>query len=146
MKHSALILTVLLILSGCVKGKTVRLGPTEAGTFDTVEPDSVMVVETVEDISGAYVKVGRITTKGGWATTGIGKHAKKMRQKGSKLGADCVVLQGLEDPGTAAKIFGVGSKKGAALAVRLIDTDEERAIAEEKNLEVISEDETDGQQ
>ena len=109
-----------LVVVACVSTQSVRLGSGEIRP--PIAPDRVAIYRTAQQVPGKYEEVALLTSKGDYQMTNEEAIYKSMREKAGKLGANAVILESVEDPGTGAKVakvlLGTGaSRKGKAIAI-----------------------------
>jgi uncharacterized protein YidB (DUF937 family) len=95
-------------------------------SYPPVPVDSVAVYLSVDDVPGDYEKVALITAEGDFDTTSREGMIEKVREEAAMLGANGVLLERIEEPGTGGKVsemfLGVGGeRKGRMLAIRVME-------------------------
>lgn len=116
----AVAIALLVMLSACVSTQAARLG---AGPLrPAVMPDSVAIYLTADRVPGKYEEVALLSSKGDYRGTSEEKMYQSMREKAGEMGANAIILQSVQDPGTGAKvahaILGTGAnREGKALAI-----------------------------
>lgn len=111
-----------LALSACVTTNAVLLNPA-AAPRPKVPPDSVRVFMVPGDVPGAYEQIAFITAEGSAEWTDQSGMVEAMRRKAGDLGANGIILGGIDEPSSgaqvAAAIFGTGTtRRGRVLAIR----------------------------
>ena len=107
-------------MTACVSTQAVRLG--NAPIRPPVAPDHVIIYLTPDKVPGRYDEVALLSSKGDAAATSETKMYDSMRKKAGELGANAIILQNVEEPGTGSKVFHAllgtsADRKGKALAV-----------------------------
>lgn len=122
MRNARWILPIIagLLFTACVSTQAVRLGNTP--DRPPVTPDHVVIYLTPDKVPGRYDEVALLSSKGDAGTTSETKMYDSMRKKAGELGANAVLLQNVEEPGTGSKVFHVllhtsADRKGKALAI-----------------------------
>ena len=118
-KHIGLIAVAAILLSGCI---TTSVTPLSGKTYPPIHEDAVTIYLSEEDIPGDYEKVAIIYAKGDYASTDEAMMFKSVRKKAAKLGANGVLLQGVTEPSTGAKVaqafLGTGAnRRGELVAI-----------------------------
>ena len=114
---------ILVAASACVSTQAARLG---SGVIRTpVPPDQVAIYRTPEQVPRPYEEVAILTSTGDYAATDEEKMYRSMRHKAGELGANGVILQSVQEPGTGAKalnfITGIGAnRRGKAIAIYVL--------------------------
>jgi len=109
---------VAIIMLGCVSASVTKLNNKE---YQPVRPENVRIIVDEDDLPENYEKVAMIKTKANY-TVKEKKQFKKARKKAGELGANAILVQGMDEPGTGGKIssafLGVGGNtKGDILAI-----------------------------
>lgn len=107
-------------LSACVTTTATRLG--QGQVRPAISPDSVVIYLKAADVPGRYEQVALLNSSGNVDYTNEQQMYSSMRKKAAELGANGVILDATNDPGTGAKIaqalFGVSAnRKGKAVAI-----------------------------
>lgn len=117
--HIGTLLFVSLI-AACVSTQAARLG---SGTIRAPVPqDKVAIYRNAQQVPGKYEEVAVLTSKGNYSSTDEEKMYRSMREKAGSMGANGVILESVEEPGTGAKvanaIIGMGANRtGKAIAI-----------------------------
>jgi hypothetical protein len=112
-----------LLVAACVSTQAVRLG--NAPIRPPVAPDKINIYLTPDRVPGRYDEVALLSSKGDAGFTSESKMYDSMRKKAGELGANGIILQNVEEPGTGAKVFHAligtsADRKGKALAIFLL--------------------------
>lgn len=118
-----------LSLVACVSTQAVRLGSNEI--HPPVSPDKVAIYRTASQVPGKYEEVALLSSSGDYNMTNEEAMYRSMREKAGKMGANAVILDSVQEPGTGAKVasvlFGTGAnRKGKALAIFIHPSDESK--------------------
>jgi hypothetical protein len=118
-RWSALVVAGMFAV-GCVSTQAVRLG--SGPIRPPIAPDHVTIYLTPDKVPGRYDEVALLSSKGDAGMTSETKMYDSMRKKAGEFGANGIVLQNVEEPGTGAKVFhhllGTSAdRKGKALAI-----------------------------
>ena len=111
------------LFSGCVVSNATRL-TTES--YAPVPAEQVAIYLSEDDIPGEYIKIGLINAKGNHGATDESQMLNKMRKDAGDMGANGILYQSIDEPGTGAKIagavLGVGvNRKGQVIAILVED-------------------------
>jgi hypothetical protein len=116
----ALKLAAVLVIAACVSTQATRLG---SGMIrPPVAPDQVAIYRTADQVPGKYEEVALLSSKGDYNATDEEKMFKSMREKAGEMGANAIVLQSVQEPGTGAKVASAliglsANREGKALAI-----------------------------
>ena len=93
-----------------------------------IAPDSVVIYLTTADVPRRYEQVALLNSSGNVDYTNEQQMYSSMRKKAAELGANGVILDATNEPGTGAKIaqalFGVSAnRKGKAVAIYVFKPD-----------------------
>jgi hypothetical protein len=124
MRRTGILMTAALLLTlvGCISTNAVRLGtPTQ---YPPVQPDSVKVFLTEDDVKGDFDKIAIVNAEGNYNWANDERLINAMKKKAAQLGANGIILGEFDEPSTVEKIadhvLGVGGEKTArVLAIRL---------------------------
>ena len=116
-----------LLLGACVSTQAVRLGSNEIRP--PIAPDRVAIYRTASQVPGKYEEVALLSSSGDYNMTNEEAMYRSMREKAGKMGANAVILDSVQEPGTGAKVasvlFGTGAnRKGKALAIFILPSEE----------------------
>lgn len=120
MKTYIYLLLASFLLVSCVTTSVTKLNPSD--NYPPVSPDKVRVFLNPNDIDCDFTKIALIKTESGYAMKDE-KSVQKAREKAGELGANGIILQGINEPSTGEKvanaIFWTGaSKDGEMVAIR----------------------------
>lgn len=113
----------VVALSACVSTQATRLG---GGTIrPPVPPDQVAIYRTQDQVPGKYEEVALLSSKGDYSMTDEEKMYRSMREKAGEMGANGIILQSVQEPGTGSKVakalIGLSAnREGKALAIFVI--------------------------
>jgi hypothetical protein len=118
--------TVVCTLAACVTTTATRLG--QGRIRPAIAPDSVVIYLITADVPGRYEQVALLNSSGNVDYTNEQQMYNSMRKKAAELGANGVILDATNEPGTGAKIaqalFGVSAnRKGKAVAIYVFKRD-----------------------
>lgn len=118
--HRHVAAACLVFLAACVSTQAARLGPVV--DRPAVSPDSVAIYLTADKVPGKYEEVALLSSTGDYGTTSEEKMYRSMREKAGEMGANAIILQGVQEPGTGARVahalLGTGAnREGKALAI-----------------------------
>jgi hypothetical protein len=119
----AIVIAVALFTGACVSTQATRLG---SGTIRTpVSPDQVAIYRTAEQVPGKYEEVALLSSKGDYNATNEEKMYQSMREKAGEMGANAIILQSVQEPGTGSKvahaIIGISAnREGKAVAIFIL--------------------------
>ena len=107
--------------SACVSVNATKVSP--GRSFSPVPKDRVRIFQAEDDVPGEYTEVAILHASGQENWTDQSDMMNKMREKAAELGANGIVLGGIEEPGTGEQIvgalFGTGAdREGKALGIR----------------------------
>ena len=117
------VLAVAVLLGGCVTTNSTQLGV--AKTSLPVAPTSVIVYRTADQVGRPYSEVALLNSSGDSLWTTEEKMIVSMREEAAKLGADGIILEGIQEPNAAIKVAAAflhlsAPRKGQALAIRTV--------------------------
>lgn len=126
MKRTALLLTI--VLAGCTKTNAAVLDPTQK--FAKTCPNAVQIFMTPEKVTSQYQEVALLNSQGSTLWTKEAGMLKSMRKKAAAVGANGIILSGIDEPGAMSKVMGAflgtgTNRKGKSLAI-FIPTDTAR--------------------
>jgi hypothetical protein len=109
-----------LMVAACVSTQAVRIG--NAPIRPPVTPDHVVIYLTPDKVPGRYDEIALLSSTGDAGTTSETKMYDSMRKKAGELGANAIVLQNVQEPGTGSKVFHAligtsADRKGKAIAI-----------------------------
>lgn len=118
---AAAIAAVTISWTACVSVNATEVDP--GRSFSPVPGDDVRIFQTEEDVPGEHVEVAILHASGQENWTDQSDMMNEMREKAAELGANGIVVSGIEEPGTGEQIvgalFGTGAdREGRALAIR----------------------------
>lgn len=118
---AAAIAAATLSWTACVSVNATEVAP--GRSFSPVSNGDVRIFQTEEDVPGYHVEVAILHASGQENWTDQSDMMNKMREKAAELGANGIVVSGIEEPGTGEQIvgalFGTGAdREGRALAIR----------------------------
>lgn len=117
-------ITLLLVTTSCVKTSVTKLATKD---YQPVRPDNVRIIMDESEVPDNFQKVALIKTKLNYNFKDKKAH-KKARKKAGELGANAVILKGMDEPGTGGKvtsaILGVGGQtEGNMVAIYVPEWD-----------------------
>lgn len=120
-----------LLLVGCVSTNAMVLNPSLK--LAPVCPEGVMVYTDSSKVGQPYVEVALLNSKGDYSSTDESGMMKSQRKKAGELGANGIILAGMTDPTTGAKVWNAllgtsANRKGKAIAI-LVRADSTRVAA-----------------
>lgn len=121
MKFIRVLVVALALASGaCVQTHTAVLG--NAPSRAPVAPEMVRLYRTPAQVPGTYLEVALLYSDGTTGWTSESDMLKSMRTKAGALGANGVILEGIDEPSAAVKVIAsvvcVGAeRKGRAIAI-----------------------------
>jgi hypothetical protein len=109
-----------VVLGACVQTNAAVLNPTAA--YSRTCAEAVIVYTTPDRVQTNYVEVALLNSTGNINYTTEAGMIKNERQKAAEVGANGLILGGINEPGAGAKVAGAFlgtpvSRKGKALAV-----------------------------
>jgi len=122
---------IILAATACVSTNAALLNP--AVQLAPVCPDGVQVFTDSSRVGKPYTEVAVLNSKGEGDMTSESGMINSQRKKAASLGANGLILQGMRDPSTGAKIaqslLGTSAnRKGSAIAI-YIPSDTTRVAA-----------------
>ena len=113
------LLLIALLLSGCVTANVTQLSN---NSYPAIAPEEVTIYLSEEDVPGEFEKVAIIYTKGDHGWTNENQQYNLAKEKAAELGANGVLIVGIEDPNTGAKVAQAllatpANRKGEMLAI-----------------------------
>lgn len=103
---------MLLALTGCVQTSATMLS---GKTFPELTPEEVTIYVSEEDIPGDFERIAIINASGSSSYTNEAQLYEAVRKRAAKIGANGVLLNEIDEPGTGAKvagaIFGIDTKR-----------------------------------
>lgn len=95
------LLVALVLLAGCV---STNVTPLDGGSYPPVDPASVRIYVDEADIEGAYTKLALIYAKGDYTFVSERKLLKKAQARAAELGANGLLVRGIDVPLTGSHI------------------------------------------
>jgi len=122
MKYLTVIITALM-LSGCLTASVTQLS---SKNYPVLAPEDVTIYLSEEDIPNEFEKVAIIYTKGDHGWTNESQQYELARTKAAELGANGVLIVGITDPKTGAKVAQAligtaANRKGEMIAIYVFD-------------------------
>ena len=122
--YTFIIALLILIGSGCVSSSVTKLATKD---YQPVRPENVRIIMDANELPEDFEKVALIKTKQNYNFKDKRAH-KKARKKAGELGANGIILKGMDEPGTGGKItsavFGVGGQtEGNMVAIYVPEWD-----------------------
>ena len=116
-------LLVTLLVTSCVTTDVTRMNNK---TYPRVHPNDVQIFLSKEDIKSEFEYVALIFSEGNTNWTGKDDLIKKSRREAGKLGANAIIISGIDEPSSGAKVagevFGTGTERqGEIVAIRLLE-------------------------
>jgi hypothetical protein len=107
-------------LAGCVHTNAAVLNPT--AVFARTCPAAVVAYTTPDRVPGRYTEIALLNSSGSSRRTSEAGMIQSQREKASELGANGIILEGIDEPSAGAKVAGafLGTRverKGKALAI-----------------------------
>jgi hypothetical protein len=112
--------SLFLGLGGCVHTNAAVLNPT--ASYARTCADAVIVYLTPDRVKSQYVEVALLNSTGNAHSTSEAGMIHSQRQKAAEVGANAIILGGIDEPSAGAKVAGAFlgtpvSRKGKALAI-----------------------------
>jgi len=112
------------LLAACVSTKATVLNPTTQLT--PICPDGVQVFTTPDKVGKQYTEVALLDSKGDTDLTSESGMINSQRKKAAEVGANGVILGGVKDASTGAKVAQAflgtsANRKGKAIAITIPD-------------------------
>lgn len=106
-----------LVVAGCVRTSLTRLGRT---AYPPTVPDSVRIYLEEGDVPGPYEKLALIQASGesNWTTTE--QMFDRVREEAATVGANGVLVEGVDEPSAGAKVAGAFLGTGSQRAGRMV--------------------------
>ncbi len=87
-----------------------------------INPDSVIVYRTAEQVPRPYDEIALLNSKGDAEWTNESKMMKSMQKKAAELGANGIILGDTKEPGTGARVAKAllgtsANRRGKAIAI-----------------------------
>lgn len=102
----------VMVVAACVSLNSTTLDP--SAKYAPVQKDQVRIFQGGSEVPEPWVKIALFNASGSHNFTDESDLYNKMREEAAKRGCNGVVLQGMEDAGTAEKIFfGSGADREA---------------------------------
>lgn len=116
-----LLLVVAAFAVACVSTNATMLSPSPVKRAP-VPADQVRIFRTAAQVPSKYEEVALLNSSGESSWTNEQAMMESMRKKAGSLGANGVILDAINEPGSGAKIvgaiFGTGAeRKGRAIAI-----------------------------
>ena len=113
------LLLSLVLLSGCVTTQATMLTSNE---YPELDPSEVTIFLSFEDIPAEYEQIALLNAQGSSGMTNESQMYEAFRKRAAKIGANGVVLGGVNERGAGARIagaiFGVPTqRRGEAVAI-----------------------------
>lgn len=106
-----------LLITGCVQTSLTRLGGT---SHAPTEPDSVRIYLDENDIPGPYEKLALIQASGATSWTTTDQMFDRVREEAAAVGANGVLVEGVDEPSAGAKVAGAFLGTGTQRTGRMI--------------------------
>ncbi|SRR6266566_5789082 len=118
----------MLALLGCVSTNAAVLNTSLK--LQAICPEGVQVFTDSSKVGKPYTEVAVLNSQGSYQYTNESKMIDSQRKEAAKLGANGVILGGMQDPSTGAKVWNAligtsANRKGSAVAI-LIPSDSTR--------------------
>jgi hypothetical protein len=115
---------VVALTAGCVHTNASVLDP--SALYQKTCPDAVMVYTSPERVGKPYREVALLHSKGESGMTSEEGMVKSQRKKAAQLGANGLILTGVDEPKPGTKIIGAllgtgAERKGKAVAIYVPD-------------------------
>ena len=123
MNKYTLLLTGLLLLSGCIQTQATMLANTD---YPPVHPEDVVIYLDEADIEGDWEKIAIINAQGDSRFTRESKMLEKAREKAGEIGANGLLIEEIKDPSVFAEIAADvletrSRRRGKLIAIRVFD-------------------------
>ena len=124
-KLAVIITCIVLSTTACVSTEAVLLNPV-GQRYYPVEPEQVRIFTPKEELEEYdYVEIAVLTSEGNTTFTDQEDMIKSIRKKAGSLGANAILMPGIDEPGTGAKIagafLGVGvNRNSQTMAYRIL--------------------------
>jgi hypothetical protein len=110
-----------LVLVACVRTNATLLNPSPA-LRPKVAPDQVRIYRTADQVQGKYEEIALLHSTGESNLTNEQAMFESMRRKAGELGANGIILEGIDEAGAGAKVaaavLGTGTqRKGRSIAI-----------------------------
>jgi hypothetical protein len=119
--NQAAVLSIALMLTGCVSAKTFRTG--SGVVYAPTKPDTVLVFFSADDVKRPFEVIGEIMAEGssGWGATDSAL-VSKAQKKAAEIGAHAIVITKEKGASaTAGVLLGANDKKQRVQAIRFTD-------------------------
>jgi hypothetical protein len=123
------VLAAALLLCACVRTNAALIDPSVH--FARTCPTAIKLFTTPDRVGGSYREVAVLNAKGESNWSDEGDMIDSMREKAADLGANAIILNGIDEPSALTKVIGEVAKtgsqrKGRALAI-YVPSDSTRA-------------------
>jgi hypothetical protein len=110
----------MLPVLACVHTNAAVLDPSV--TYQRICPEAVVIYTSPERVGKPYREVALLNSKGESSWTSEGGMLNSQRKKAAELGANGLILSGIDEPKAGTKIIGAflgtgAERKGKALAI-----------------------------
>jgi hypothetical protein len=118
-----LLLLIAVSMTACVRTSTVELGSPGQQQYSAVDPANVRVFVAASDVPGDFEKIAMINAEAASGWTNEKQMVEKLRKEAGKLGANGIILEGIQEPSAGAKIAGAvlgvaANRHGKVVAIR----------------------------
>jgi hypothetical protein len=115
---------LITLVLGCVHTNAAVLDP--SALYQKTCPDAVVVYTSPERVGKPYKEVALLNSKGQAGSTSEEGMVKSQRKKAAQLGANGLILTGIDEPKPGTKIIGAilgtgAERKGKAMAIYVPD-------------------------
>lgn len=106
LKLAVLIACIVMSTTACVSTKAVLLNPV-GERYYPVSPEQVRIFTSIKELEEYdYIELAVITSEGNTTFTDQEDMINSIRKKAGSLGANAILMPGINEPGTGAKIAG----------------------------------------
>jgi hypothetical protein len=117
-------MSLAIVTAACVHTNAAVLDP--SALYQKTCPDAVVVYTSPERVGKPYKEVALLNSKGESGMTSEEGMVKSQRKKAAQLGANGLILSGVDEPKPGTKIIGAllgtgAERKGKALAIYVPD-------------------------
>ena len=112
-----------VVLGACARATVTSSPLADAPRRPAVHPDSVVVYRRANDVPGPYAEVALVSARGDFTVVSDGAVVRALRKEAGRLGANGLLLAGVQAPHGVAKVAGVlyggplASREGQAVAI-----------------------------
>ena len=122
--RSAIRAALVCLVGACVHTNAAVLDPSVR--YQRICPDAVVMYTSPEKVGKAYREVALLNSKGESSWTSEQGMMNSQRKKAAELGANGIILSGIDEPKAGTKIIGAvlgtgSERKGKALAIYVPD-------------------------